>query len=126
MVIKELRAEIDELISRYQAPSGVQCKFKSEACDALVYGSLVKALSNAGLLPITVSQNDNPCIENSRYTLNELIGRFVATIFSTYPTLSPRQDHSRCYSSTEWIQNVSSPSVFLCEVSLSGVVIRKD
>lgn len=125
MVIKDLRAEIDEFTSRYQAPSGVQCKLKSEDCDTLVYGSLVKALSNAGLLPIMVSQNDNSCIENSRYTLNQLIKRLATARFSTYPTLSAGQDHSHCYSSAEWIQKVTNPKAFACGVSPSGVEIRK-
>lgn len=125
MVIKELRAEIDKFTSRYQAPSGVQCKLKSEDCDTLVYGSLVKALSNAGLLPIMFSQNDNSCIENSGYTLNQLIKRLTAARFSTYPTLSAGQDHSQCYSSAEWIQKVTSPKAFVCDVSLGGVVLRK-
>lgn len=125
MVIKDLRAEIDKFTSRYQAPSGVQCKLKSEDCDTLVYGSLVKALSNAGLLSIMVSQNDNSCIEKSRYTLNQLIKRLTAARFSTYPTLSASQDHSQCYSSAEWIQKVTNPKEFVCGVSFGGVEIRK-
>lgn len=124
MVFKDLSAVIHEFTSRYQAPSGVQCKLESEDCDILVYGSLVKALSNAGLLPIMVFQTDNSCMEDSRYTVNQLINRLTTARFATYPTLSWGQDHSQCNPSAEWIQKVARLKEVRCQVSLDGVEIK--
>lgn len=124
MLIKDLSATIDDFISRYQDPSGVQCKLKSEDCDTLIYGSLVKTLRNAGLLQIMATQTDNSCIENSRYTLSQLIKRLTTATFATYPTLSSDQDHSQCNPSAEWIQKVANLKEFTCHISPDGFEIR--
>lgn len=125
MIMEDLSAIIVEFTSRYQAPNGVQCKLQSEDCDTLVYGSLVKAISNAGLLPIMAAQTDNSCIENSRCTLKQLINRLTTATFATYPTLSSGQDHSQCNPSAEWLQKVASLTRILCGISPDGLKITK-
>lgn len=111
-------------ISRYQNPNGVQCKYKFEDCDTLIYGSLTKALTNAGLLPIMDSQSDNSCIKNSGYTLNQLIVRLTGAKFPTYPTHAG-YNHSQCHPLAEWLEKVPSAREFTCEVSLGAVMVKK-